>query len=70
MFLAFSFFNFTGIGSILSVNVNLLLNKFSIVQDFVMLEVSKSKFFDLAQGFKQDFIETDGTVIRCTVCNS
>ena len=35
-----------------------------------MPKVSSARLFVLAQEFKQDSIETDGTVIRCTICDS
>ena len=35
-----------------------------------MPKVSSARFIVLAQEFKQDFIDTDGTVMRCTICDS
>ena len=61
-YISFHLFNFTGISSLLFVNVNVSL--------CTMPEVSSARLFVLAQGFKQDSIETDGTVIRYTICDS
>ncbi|XP_068086845.1 uncharacterized protein [Anabrus simplex] len=35
-----------------------------------MSKVSSAQFIALAQEFKQDFIDTDGIVMRCTICDS
>lgn len=35
-----------------------------------MPKVSRARLFSLSQEFKQDSVETDGTVIRCSICDS